>query len=171
MDGACGDHRWNSPERRNRLLGKELPEHHGLHAGDFLLGQCPAVCHDASGMFVRWITPNGAFWGLLAGMGSSFTLFLAVKFSWIDSRLITMSGVQSDMAANFWRAWWAWLICFLSTIVISLFTKKKPVEELVGLVKGLTPVAGADGLRWYRKPELIAVISLIVLILLNFYFW
>ena len=36
------------------------------------------------GMFVVWITPNGAFWGLLAGMGSSFTLFLAVKFHWID---------------------------------------------------------------------------------------
>ena len=123
------------------------------------------------GMFVRWITPNGAFWGLLAGMGSSFTLFLAVKFSWIDSRLITMSGIQSDMAANFWRAWWAWLICFVFTIIISLFTKKKPAEELVGLVKGLTPVAGADGIRWYRKPELVAVISLIVLILLNLYFW
>ena len=123
------------------------------------------------GMFIPWITPNGAFWGLLAGMGSSFTLFLAVKFSWIDSRLITMSDAQSDMAANFWRAWWAWLICFVFTIVISFFTKKKPVEELVGLVKGLTPMAGADGIRWHRKPELIAVISLIVLILLNLYFW
>ena len=123
------------------------------------------------GMFVRWITPNGAFWGLLAGMGSSFTLFLAVKFNWIDSRLITMSGVQSDMAANFWRAWWAWLICFVLTIVISLCTKKKPDEELVGLVRGLTPMAGSQGIRWYQKPELIAVISLIVLIILNLYFW
>lgn len=123
------------------------------------------------GMFVRWITPNGAFWGLLAGMGSSFTLFLAVKFSWIDSRLITMSSVQSDMAANFWRAWWAWLICFVFTIVISLFTKKKPEAELVGLVKGLTPTASEAGIRWYRKPELVAAISLIVFILLNLYYW
>ena len=37
------------------------------------------------GMFVRWITPTGAFWGLLAGMGSSFSLFLAVKFHWINA--------------------------------------------------------------------------------------
>ena len=37
------------------------------------------------GMFIRWITPNGAFWGLLAGMGSSFFLFLAVKFQWINN--------------------------------------------------------------------------------------
>jgi hypothetical protein len=83
-------------------------------------------------VFVKWITPNGAFWGLIAGMGSSFTMFLAVKFSWIDPRFITMSPIQSDMAANFWRAWWAWLICFGVTIVISLFMKKKPAEELVG---------------------------------------
>jgi len=123
------------------------------------------------GMFVRWITPNGAFWGLLAGMGSSFTMFLAVKFSWIDPRMITLSSVQSDMAANFWRAWWAWLICFVFTILISFFTKKKTDEELVGLVKGLTPAASADGILWYRKPETFAVLSVIVLIILNIYFW
>ena len=64
------------------------------------------------GMFVRWITPAGAFWGLLAGMGSSFTLFLAVKFQWINPASLTLSSTASDMAANFWRAWWAWLICF-----------------------------------------------------------
>jgi solute:Na+ symporter, SSS family len=123
------------------------------------------------GMFVWWITPNGAFWGLLAGMVSSFTMFLAAKFSWIDPRMFTLSNVQSDMAANFWRAWWAWLICFVFTILISLFTKKKPVEELAGLVKGLTPAAGADGILWYRKPETFAIVSVIVLIILNIYFW
>jgi solute:Na+ symporter, SSS family len=123
------------------------------------------------GMFVRWITPNGAFWGLLAGMGSSFTMFLAVKFDWIDPRMLTLSNVQSDMAANFWRAWWAWLICFVLTILISLFTKKKTDEELVGLVKGMTPAAVADGIPWYRKPETFAIVSVIVLIILNIYFW
>lgn len=123
------------------------------------------------GMFVRWITPNAAFWGLLAGMGSSFTLFLAVKFSWIDGRLLTMSSQTSDMAANFWRAWWAWLICFVVTIVLSFFTKRKPDEELVGLVKGLTPEVSSEGIAWYRKPEPYAVISILVLIALNIYFW
>jgi SSS family solute:Na+ symporter len=86
------------------------------------------------GMFVKWITPNGAFWGLIAGMGSSITMYLGVKFNFISTRLITMSDVSSDMAANFWRAWWAWLICFLVTILVSLVTKKKPDEELAGLV-------------------------------------
>lgn len=123
------------------------------------------------GMFVKWITPNGAFWGLIAGMGSSFTMFLAVKFSWIDPRFITMSSVQSDMAVNFWRAWWAWLVCFGVTIVISLFTKKKPDEELVGLVKGLTPETLGQPVPLLRRPGFWAVLSLIILVALNIWFW
>ena len=123
------------------------------------------------GMFVKWITPNGAFWGLIAGMGSSFTMFLAVKSSWIDPRFITMSPVQSDMAANFWRAWWAWLICFVVTITISLFTKKKPDEELVGLVKGLTPETLGQPVPLLRRPAFWAVLSLIIFVALNIWFW
>jgi solute:Na+ symporter, SSS family len=123
------------------------------------------------GMFVKWITPNGAFWGLIAGMGSSFTMFLAVKFSWIDPRIITRSSVQSDMAANFWRAWWAWLICFAVTIVISFFTKKKPEEELVGLVKGLTREAVGEPVPLLKRPGFWAVLSLIIFIALNICFW
>jgi SSS family solute:Na+ symporter len=123
------------------------------------------------GMFVKWITPNGAFWGLICGMGSSFTLFLAVKFSWIDPRLITMSSVQSDMAANFWRAWWAWLICFVVTIVISLFTKKRPEAELAGLVKGLTPKVAGAPVPLLRRPGFWAILSIAILVALNIWFW
>jgi solute:Na+ symporter, SSS family len=123
------------------------------------------------GMFVVWITPNGAFWGLILGMSSSFSMYLAVKFNWISLSLITMSKTSSDMAANFWRAWWAWLICFIATIVISLFTKKKPKEELIGLVKGLTPENVDKDITLFKKPEFWAVISLIILVLLNIYYW
>jgi SSS family solute:Na+ symporter len=123
------------------------------------------------GMFVRWITPNGAFWGLLAGMGSSFFLFLAVKFQWIEAQVFTLSSVASDMSANFWRAWWAWVICFVVTILVSLFTKKKPEEELVGLVKGLTKETLGEKVPFIKKPEFFAIISLVVLIILNVLFW
>jgi SSS family solute:Na+ symporter len=123
------------------------------------------------GMFVVWITPNGAFWGLVLGMGSSFTLYLAAKFNWISASIITLSDVSSDMAVNFWRAWWAWLICFIATIVISLFTKKKPKEELIGLVKGLTPTTVDKESKLYQKPEFWAIISLIIFAVLNIYYW
>ncbi len=123
------------------------------------------------GMFVVWITPAGAFWGLLAGMVSSFSLFIAVKFGWIAQNAITLSGVASPMAANFWRAWWAWLICFVVTIVVSLFTEKRPREELVGLVKGLTPLEKDEGAKFYQRPEIMALVSLAIMILLNILFW
>ncbi len=123
------------------------------------------------GMFIVWITPNGAFWGLLAGMASSFGMYIAVKFGWIARSAISVSHVSSDMAANFWRAWWAWLICFAVTILVSLFTKKRPREELVGLVKGLTKEVETKAISFYKKPEFYAIISVIVLIILNIYFW
>lgn len=123
------------------------------------------------GMFVWWITPNGAFWGLVAGMSSSFFMWLAVKFHWFSESIITMSGTQSDMAANFWRAWWAWSICAAITILISLFTKRKPKEELVGLVKGLTDEKHDQHLPFVKRPEFVAIISLIILVILNILFW
>ena len=123
------------------------------------------------GMFLVWITPNGAFWGFMAGMLSSITMFLAVKFNWISATLLTLSGQASDMSANFWRAWWAWLICFVVTIVVSLFTKPKPREELIGLVKGLTTTQVEKNLPFYKKPEIMAIISVLLFVLLNIYFW
>jgi SSS family solute:Na+ symporter len=123
------------------------------------------------GMFLWWITPSGAFWGLLTGMTSSIALFLAVKFEWISRSAITLSGVASEMSANFWRAWWAWLVCCIVTLVISSFTRRKSKEKLVGLVKGLTAETYGKGVVWYRKPEFYAVISLIIFVALNVYFW
>jgi SSS family solute:Na+ symporter len=123
------------------------------------------------GMFVKWITPAGAFWGLIAGMGSSITMYLAVKFAWIPMSAVTLSKVASDMAANFWRAWWAWLICFVVTIGVSLFTRKKPEAELVGLVKGLTAETVGEAVPWFKTPVFYAALSLIILVLLNIYFW
>ncbi|HEX9829174.1 MAG TPA: sodium:solute symporter family protein [Bacteroidota bacterium] len=123
------------------------------------------------GMFVWWITPNGAFWGLIAGMCSSFFMYLGVKFQWFSESIITMSSVQSDMAANFWRAWWAWLICAVLTVIISLFTKKKPKEELAGLVKGLTQEVNDANLPLTKRPAFYAVLSLVVFVILNIWFW
>lgn len=123
------------------------------------------------GMFVWWITPAGAFWGLVAGMASSFFMWMGVKFHWFNESIITLSNVQSDMAANFWRAWWAWLICFGVTIAISLFTKKRPKEELVGLVKGLTETKLDEHIHFMKKPEFVAIISILVFIILNLLFW
>jgi solute:Na+ symporter, SSS family len=123
------------------------------------------------GMFWRRTTSAGAFWGLVLGMGASFGLFLGVKFGWLDPRALTRSAVASDMAANFWRAWWAWVVCYVATVVISLVTRPKPAAELVGLVRGLTPAAPDGPAPWPRRPEFWAGLSCIVLVALNVIFW
>jgi len=123
------------------------------------------------GMFWKRITSNGAFYGLLSGMLSSFIMFIGLRFNWFSSYWLTFSHSPSDMSNNLWRAWWAWLICFIITIVISLFSKPKPDEELYGLVKGLTPNADAEAVPFHKKPFFWAIISLTVLVILNIYFW
>ena len=57
------------------------------------------------------------------------------------------------------------------TILISLFKKKKPKEERVGLVKGLTEETARDGIPFVKRPEFYAILSVIVLVILNIYFW
>jgi solute:Na+ symporter, SSS family len=123
------------------------------------------------GMFFARITSAGAFWGLIAGMTSSISLFLAVKFGWISAGLITLSKNASPMAVNFWRAWWAWLICFAVTLAVSAFTKPRPKAQLAGLVKGLTPVPRDGTLRFYQKPGTMALVALGVFVILNLIFW
>jgi SSS family solute:Na+ symporter len=75
------------------------------------------------------------------------------------------------MSNNLWRAWWAWLICFVATITISYFTKPKQKEELIGLVKGLTEEKIAIEQPFYKKPEFIAIVALAAAVALNIYFW
>jgi SSS family solute:Na+ symporter len=41
----------------------------------------------------------------------------------------------------------------------------------VGLVKGLTPETVGEHVPWFKQPAFVAVLALIVMVLLNVYFW
>ena len=126
------------------------------------------------GMFWKRTTAAGAFWGLIAGMLTSFSIFLGFRFGVIGETatyLLTMSHEPSDMTKNLWQAWWAWVVCFGLTIAISLFTAPKPVEELKGLVRGLTEKAELGHVPYWRWPEVWAAVALVVCLILNLYFW
>ena len=125
------------------------------------------------GMFWKRTSPAGAFWGLLCGMLTSFSLFLGMRSHVLDNflHLITFSFNPSDMSKNLWQAWWGWFICLAITIIVSLYTKGKSDEELVGLVKGLTEESTLEKPPLYKSPYLWAAISLLIFIFLNIYFW
>lgn len=126
------------------------------------------------GMFWKRTTSSGAFWGLVGGMVVSFSIFLGFQLNLFPkeiAQILTFSDNPSDMARNLWQAIWAWSVCFVLTVCISLYTKPKPDDELVGLVAGLTPRSSDMGVRFYQRPSVWALVSVVVLVLLNIYFW
>ena len=75
------------------------------------------------------------------------------------------------MAQNFWLASFAFIVCFVVTIGVSLATRRtKSDEELKGLVYSLTPRQTVDQ-AWYARPETIGIVLLGVCIILNYIFW
>ncbi len=132
----------------------------------------PGVAIILPGMFIKRMTPHGAFWGMLIGCLSSVVMFLMQQFGVVDHSFFTPIKGAGFMAANFWRAVWAWLISFGMAMIISMFTKPKSDEQLYGLVWGLTRKSHDEQhLPWLRTPEFWAVIAFVIFILLNLYCW
>lgn len=126
------------------------------------------------GMFWKRASSDGAFWGLLVGMIVSFSIFMGFRLDAFGpgmAKFLTLTEHPSEMTRNLWQATWAWITTFGLTIVISLFTKPRPEAELVGLVKGLTPKPDDSHVAWYGRPVFWAIVSGIVLVALNVWFW
>ena len=100
------------------------------------------------GMFWKRTTANGAFWGLLGGTGAAAVHYGLTGVAGAH-RLGWLHTYPSDMAQNFWGAIYAWTGCFVLTIAISFFTRRRDEKDLVGLVYSLTPKPSSAGLAWY----------------------
>ncbi len=123
------------------------------------------------GMFWKRSTGHGAFTGLVSGTAAAalthgFTIAEG-KGGWLGG----LATYPSTMAQNFWIAIWAWSVCFVVTVVVSLITRPKPVKELENLVWGLTEMPHETGTVWYRRPGPLAVAVGVVCLLLNLMFW
>jgi SSS family solute:Na+ symporter len=82
----------------------------------------------------------------------------------------------SPLSASFWQAIIAFLACAVVLVVVSLFTKPKPAEELRGLVWGLKREPDPDveddpaDKVWWRSPELLGGVAIALLVVLNLLF-
>ena len=128
------------------------------------------------GMFWKRTTGHGAFVGLLSGTAGAaihqgLTLpagaAAGIKGGW----LATIHVYPSEMAQNFWTAIWAWSVCFLVTIIVSLITKPRKESELGGLVYSLTERISEGHLPWYQRPAVLGVVVLVLALMLNIIFW
>jgi SSS family solute:Na+ symporter len=119
------------------------------------------------GMFWRKTTANGAFWGLVSGTtAAALTHGLTVaegKGGWIANVHEFYSG--TSQAFNI--AGIAFIVCFITTALISFFTQRKKDEELVGLVYSLTPKTKDATKVWYKNPLWLGVIVLIITLIFN----
>ena len=123
------------------------------------------------GMLWKRATAAGGFWGLLAGTLSSIGMWALVKANPKNLAWIALSPNAKDMAENMYRALWSWLVCVAVTVVVSLFTRPKPVEELAGLVYGCTKLPSEGHLPLWKRPIFFAAISLGLFIILQIVFW
>src|SRR6202050_3218993 len=128
------------------------------------------------GMFWKRTTGHGAFFGLLSGtlaaaVHHGLTLpvgaVAGIKGGW----LATVHTYPSEMAKNFWTAIWAWSVCMVITILVSLVTHPRKEEDLVGLVYSLTKRTSEGNLSWYQRPEALGIAVLVLALILNIIFW
>jgi solute:Na+ symporter, SSS family len=117
------------------------------------------------GMFWRRMTPWAGLWGLVAGtVGATAAHYLD------DWDVISLGSAQ---AAAFWGAIAAFVSDAIVTVIVSMVTQPKPIEELQGLVYGMANESDAlseEESTWYRKPSVLAVGVLALVVVLSFFF-
>jgi SSS family solute:Na+ symporter len=123
------------------------------------------------GMMWKRITPAGGFWGLLAGILTSFLLWIWIKFDPGALKFVAFSPQAKDMAENMYRAVWTLLVNVGVTVVVSLFTKPRPDNELRGLVYGLTDLPSDGQFPLFQRPIVWAGAVAVGFVALNILFW
>ncbi len=129
------------------------------------------------GMFSRWATGHGAFFGLLGGTvaaaGHHGLTLPAGASAGLKGGFLgrVVHHYPSEMAQNFWTAIFAFTACLVLTTAISLFTKPRDPQELRGLVYSLTAKPQEEGLRFYQQPAVLGAVVIVLTVVLNIIFW
>jgi solute:Na+ symporter, SSS family len=123
------------------------------------------------GMLWKRVSKAAGFWGLLCGTVSSVGMFTLMK---LDHRWVGVFALSPDakgLAQDMYQALWACVTCTVVTVLVTLVTKPRPDYELQGLVYSLTDVAKEEHASLFHKPVFWGMVSLGVLLVLQFIFW
>src|SRR3954468_20747761 len=119
-------------------------------------------------LFWKRATPWAGVSGLAAGTLGAAGAHYAHTWGWI--------ALGTDQRAALWGAAVAFISDAVVTVVVSLFTQPKPVEQLAGLVWSQTPKEmrspkrqGAEA-AWFRSPAILGSAVLVSCLVLNFAF-
>jgi solute:Na+ symporter, SSS family len=123
------------------------------------------------GMLWKRVTRAAGFWGLLAGVLSSVTMFTLMKLDprWVA--VFALSPIAKGLAQAMYQALWSCVICAVVTVLVTLVTKPRRDEELRGLVYSLTDVAHEEHASWLQRPVVWGAAALGLFIILQIIFW
>jgi SSS family solute:Na+ symporter len=131
----------------------------------FSIFNAPLFATFIIGMFWKRMTPAAGFWGLIAGTITAAALFIGYKAGWIN--------FGSDLDQSMWGAGSAFVVDAIVTVLVSLRTKPKPIEELQGLVYGMANIdeSMTAAHRWWESPKLLGGFVLAGATALTIVFW
>jgi solute:Na+ symporter, SSS family len=125
------------------------------------------------GMFWKRMTATAGWVGLVSGtLSAVLVAYLSVDaFGTLSRGVIPVEG----QGAAFLAASTAFVVDIVLSIVVSLATKPKPVEQLVGLVYSETPAEmrtdpNEASAPWYRRTVPLAGLALAMVVVLNVIF-
>ena len=125
------------------------------------------------GMLWKRVTRWGGFIGLLAGTSASITMFLLMQKvdpqRWVP--VFALSPHAKGLAQDMYQSLWSCVTFVVVTVLVTLFTKPKPDEELRGLVYSLTDVAHEEHASFWHRPVVWGFAALALLVILQIIFW
>jgi solute:Na+ symporter, SSS family len=131
----------------------------------FSIFNAPLFATFIIGMFWKRMTPAAGLWGLIAGTVTAAGLFVGYKAGWIN--------FGSDLDESMWGAGSAFVVDAIVTVLVTLRTTPKPVEELQGLVYGMANIEDSDRRphRWWESPKLLGATTLAGAAILTIILW
>jgi SSS family solute:Na+ symporter len=120
----------------------------------FSIFNAPLFATFIIGMFWKRMTPAAGFWGLIAGTITAAGLFIAYKVNWI--------AFGTALDESMWGAGMAFVVDAIVTVLVTLRTQPKPVEELQGLVYGMANIdeSVTTAHKWWESPKLLGLTAL-----------
>ena len=115
------------------------------------------------GVFTRRVGGTAAFCGMLAGILGTITHYVLYRLGHLS--------YGSDLDMDFFGGFYGFSTNLVVTLLVSLFERTRPLQQLQGLVYWDTPSPSRAMTPFYRSPEALALGATVLVIALNIIFW